>query len=394
MACLYPFPGLRFNPSLITDLSSILCPPYDIISPEQQTYYYDLHPYNVIRLELAKPEVDDNPYTSAAVTLERWLETNILVREDSPAFYFHEHTFIYEGKRLKRLGILAAVDVERSPVYPHEDTLKGPKEDRLKLLRACRTYISPIFTLYSDPGGKVLSWIAEYTVCHPPVLTISGDEGHRLWIVRENDAIAKIQEFFLPLHLYIADGHHRFETALAYSKEEPNASAALMELVSVNDPGLRMLTVHRLVTGISGEAFFHLMEELREDFEVYETMPARLTDLARAGQLNLAVFFGGAGFWLKPVSNTTSLPTSLHLLHQAILPRIARIASDYRLEYSTDTAELLHRSAAGEGIAFLVPALSPGDLLKLAQSGIRLPGKATYFYPKLPTGLVLYCVKA
>jgi len=390
VARLLPFAGLRFNSSLVPDLSAVLCPPYDIISREQRQRLYSMSPYNAVRLELAEPEGGADRYATAASTLDRWLRAGVLIREERPAFYLHEHSFTVGGRKLRRLGLLAAVDLGQTTVYPHEDTLKEPKEDRLRLLRACRTYFSPIFALYPDPQGKASRWLSSYIASHPPDLEIGGEEGHRVWVVTEETALEAIRGLFLPLPLFIADGHHRYETALAYGREDRNAGTAFMELVDAADPGLIVFTVHRLVTGVPAEVFPRLVEGLREDFDVHPVPPHSLAAPAGSGGLWLGVSFGEAAFLVSPRRGKALPATSLHLFHETILPRIVEEAPGCRIEYFTEIAALLEPAAAGKGIAFVVPSLGPEDLLRLSRSGVRLPGKATYFYPKLPAGLVFY----
>lgn len=422
MAEILPFRGLRYNPALVPDLSRAIAPPYDIITPDEQELLYRASPHNIIRLELAREEAEGPPgdrYLQAAATLQGWIDRKVLIREESPAFYLLEHSFPYRGQERRRWGLLARVRLEElSPkgnIRPHEATLKGPKADRLALLRACRVNISPIMGLFRRHG---LSNLIPRLAGLPPTSQAQDTYGvgYKIWAIADEGLVREITQAFSREPLYIADGHHRYETALAYSQEMGPAPAAtgyvMMALLGAFDPGLVLLPTHRLVRGLSPTRAAGLALELSRTFAVEpqptpqasyaDTLAGWLEALARAGREGpcFGLYLAGGGFSLVRLPPASLNPLhpgqalDVSRLHQLVVGPICGIEGSGEeqrcLDYTRDGLEARARVDAGEFQAALY--LNPPSIeqtLAVADAGERVPQKSTYFYPKLPAGLVL-----
>ena len=278
MATIKPFKGIRYNPALVENLSAVITPPYDVIDRAAQNRYYAQSPYNIIRLEygVIRPGDDghDNRYSRAAATLQRWLADQIVIVEETPVFYIYEQSFTFEGKKHLRTGIAAALKLEpyRSKVVlPHEETHSRPKSDRLALLRYCRANFSPIFGLFPDPGAEVKSMFARAKL-QPPLLDITDENGerHLLRAVRETAQIEQFIKLIGAQPVFIADGHHRYETALSYAAEPgaplPGGQFVLAFLFSLEDPGMLILPTHRLTGRLTPGQETFLQQILAEHF--------------------------------------------------------------------------------------------------------------------------------
>ncbi|BAF60736.1 hypothetical protein PTH_2555 [Pelotomaculum thermopropionicum SI] len=294
MATVIPFRGLRYNPAKVENLAHVVTPPYDVIDAAAQDYYYKRHPYNIIRLEYGKAYPWDsetsNRYTRAACNFAAWLKESVLVPEALPALYLYEQEFTAGGERKIRSGLICGVRLEpyeKGIVLPHEETIPKHKADRLELMRSCRANFSPIFGLYTDRENEVGSALREKVKETPPDVNFTDDNGevHRMWVITCPVTIGKVQQLMAGKRIFIADGHHRYETALNYKKErealeggrgdgavaaasscsvtpggniacsteyEPAYNYVMMNLVNLYDPGLVVLPTHRLVRNVAG----------------------------------------------------------------------------------------------------------------------------------------------
>lgn len=288
MADISPFRGVRYDRSLVTDLASVVCPPYDIITPAMQQELYHRSQYNFVRVEynreLPQDTVTDNRYTRSAAILEQWLAQGILKTDDSPAVYLHDHHFTCQGKTYRRRGIIARVRLEeweRRVVRPHEGTMAEPRGDRLSLLRALQANTSSILAMYEDPSQSLPSLLATLERSQPVIqLSTADGERHEVRAITEAGAIDRICRRLKNQPIYIADGHHRYESALAYRHERRARLAAvsgdegfnfvMMTLVDFADPGLVILPPHRLVGGVSRAALDGLLSRLQPFFEIKE----------------------------------------------------------------------------------------------------------------------------
>lgn len=433
MADVRPLPGIRY--AATADLAALVTPPYDVIPPEAQTRYYERHPENIIRLELGRGEPGDdaleNRYTRAAVTFAEWRLHGVMC-QDAPALYLYEQRFAVAGKEHTRLSLLARVRLEpweAQVVLPHEHTLSKPKDDRLKLLRACAANLSPIMALYEDPD-KALAQVFALAQAGEPIADFVDEagEGHRLWLLHDADVAARVATFFAARQLYIADGHHRYETALAYRdeiaearKELPPDDAAnfvLMALSAIEEPGLVVLPTHRLLRDLDAaelaaipaflERYFSVEQrgamvdeqEMREwlaqaDNEArfalvlpQETLLLRLRPEGLAVMAQMAGERGGASeAWQR---------LDVAVLHELILRKglsvtEAAVRGGEHVSYTRDAAAAIAavRAQGDAQAAVLLNATPPTAIRDVSRANDRMPQKSTYFYPKLITGLVI-----
>jgi uncharacterized protein (DUF1015 family) len=441
MADVRPFRGLRFTPSAAPDLGSVLCPPYDVIDASDDRRLRDRHPYNVVRLELTTASVAGGPdgrYDEAAGTLRAWRDHGVLVRDDVPAYYLHEATFPLAGGRATRREIVAAVRLEpwdRGAVLPHERTYPRAKADRLRLLAATETNLSPILVFFqrdraeadnqADAVDAAWTWTAQRA---PDGAGTDADGvGHRLWVLSDGDLVAGLRAYFAERPLFIADGHHRYETALNYLEDRRQqaggdlppdhpARFVMMHLIADDDPGLAILPLHRLVKGASSDAVSALVEQLGGDFavEARETRSADDVDAAlaalRAGgahgqavgilpadgeQLFLASRAAAAG---PPPSVPGDRDPSWRALDVVLvdytivrpLLAAASLHAEDAIGYTRDAHDAIQQVRSGAAdLAVLVNPTRVEQVAAVALAGERMPEKSTYFYPKAPTGLVL-----
>jgi uncharacterized protein (DUF1015 family) len=442
MADVRPLPGLRFTAT--ADLAALVTPPYDVISPEAQARYYTRHPQNIIRLELGRDEPSDNEltdrYTRAAVTFAEWRLRGVM-RQDSPAFYIYEQRFAVGSSARTRTSLLARVRLEPwdvGVVLPHERTLSKPKDDRLKLLRACAANLSPIMVLYDDPKGELLKRLARARRGQPDVAFRDEDgEEHRLWLVADALLASRVASFFNGRQLFVADGHHRYETALAYRDEvrelrreltaDDAVNFVLMALTAIDDPGLVVLPTHRVVRDVLPERIANLDAALdawfeREplhDADGADKWLARLADVGRdhpgVAALVLVRRDGAELLRLRPAgqaamrdvgpASTPGLATEHHsdawraldvaILHELILGRTlgiseADVLAGERVSYTRDATAAVTMVREGRGSAAMLLNPTPSTAVRdVALAGERMPQKSTYFYPKLITGLVI-----
>jgi uncharacterized protein (DUF1015 family) len=431
MADIAPLSPLRYDVSrLAGGLASVVAPPYDVISPEERTVLAALDPHNVVRLIL--PEGDgDAKYERAGRLFAEWQDEKVLVRDAEPAFYRYDQVFVPPGARagapsLSRRGFLALVRLvpfSDRVVLPHERTLSGPKEDRLKLFRATRANLSPGFMLYSDPRGELDGPLDRAE----PIADFATPDGvrHKLAKVSEPDAIRAIVDGVSRSTLLIADGHHRYETALRYSREVTAAAARVRGehlyfmtfLANGDDPNLVVFPTHRHVHSLSRFSFDELVRGAREHFDVQEIQPGAGSDvlldaLRRAGErgpsLGAASPDGRAVVMtLRPGAALAAHPalgpqpavlrnTDVALLHAGILEHILGItpeaqAAKTNLWYPQDASRALAELRGGRGQAlFLMNAAPVARVRQVAEAGEVMPQKSTFFYPKVLTGLAIH----
>ncbi|MDI6814646.1 MAG: DUF1015 domain-containing protein [Dehalococcoidales bacterium] len=434
MAEIRPFRGVYYNQLLVSDLSAVICPPYDIITPQLQQELYHRSQYNFVRLEhsqeLPQDTAINNKYTRSAATLEQWLKQGVLKVDEVPTIYLHDHYFTYQGKEYRRRGIIVCVRLEewnKMVVRPHEGTLAEPRDDRLSLLWACQANTSPILALFEDQGQKVASLVAAQERNKPIISSSSaGGESHNVWAITEPEVIDQICCSLAHQPLYIADGHHRYESALIYQRERRALSSSvsgdeafnfvLTELVDFSDPGLIILPPHRLVRGISKSTLNGLIPKLKLFFEI-EELPLGMPDTwqkvdeplpDKANQVKL-VLFGLATerlFVLKLRDYTTisqMMPyfhselykrSDVSIVDNIILEKLLGLGSGQEeaiLAYSYDRLDAVNRVLDQEyQLAFLLSPVKPEVVKAIADAGDRMSRKSTYFYPKLPAGLILH----
>lgn len=421
MARIAPLRALTYNHDKIESLSSVTAPPYDVINGDERRRLMERHPHNIIRLVLDKPRAggrEDGEYEQAASLLQQWRQDGVLVRDKEPSIYVCRQTFRVGDRTISRTGFLAGLFLERlgeGQVFPHEKTMPTPREDRLQLMRACRANLSPVFTIYSDPDGDCAEFVRGVEEREPlHEFERGGDQRCALWRVQDEDWQQRLRELLEPQTVCIADGHHRYETALSYRDEARSSSApsgdapedyALALFVSVADPGLTVLPTHRVLRAdeLDHEA---LLEHLQSSFNVMPapdggTLAERWDALREAGASIGYYAPDGTLYGITLPSeeqdddgepSLESLPVSI--LNDSILRPLFGGSDDElrcELDYHHRAADVQEDVDDGDWQAgFLLPPLPPRVVERIARSGGRLPPKSTYFYPKIPSGLLIY----
>jgi uncharacterized protein (DUF1015 family) len=429
-----PFPGIHYNPSLIKHLAKVICPPYDIISLTQQFELYRRSDFNFVRIEygLEYPNDKDteNKYTRAAARLDSWLKQHILEADAGPCFYIDDHQFKHHGKTYHRKGFTCVVKLEewdRMIIRPHEGTLSRPKGDRLSLLWALKADTSPIMVLYEDNAGKIKSALDIATHGKPAcsIGAVNG-ESHRIWAVSNEKLTGQITMALAGQPLYVADGHHRYESALAYQREKRTYvktaksdqpfDFVMMTLVDFDDPGLIILPAHRMVRGIARSVLDGLMNRLEAIFQVEAIGLEKIATLERidallaekSGEVNLLLcgpdekrFFRLTLRDFAPIRPMIphfhselyqKLDVSIvdHVILEELLCLTHEAAGTY-IDYTNEATEAIKRVQEQEyQLAVIINPVKPGAIKAIADSNDRMPRKSTYFYPKVPAGLVLY----
>ncbi|HEX4132929.1 MAG TPA: DUF1015 domain-containing protein [Pirellulales bacterium] len=442
-----PFAGLRYDLGHVGSLSEVVCPPYDVIGPELHEQLYKRHPANMVRLELNREEPGDNDatnrYTRAARFLKNWRSEGVLVREGTPALYVYHQVFEHDGNTHTRRGFMARCRLERfgeGKIYPHEETLAGPKQDRLLLTRACRANLSQIFGLYPDAGNQAQE-LLETAIAGQPAVEAVDHLGvtHRMWTVTDVAVIAKVIGLMGPKPMFIADGHHRYETACNYRDElaatphgtlDANhpANFVLMMCVAMADPGLLVLPTHRLFRGIRPMTADHLADRLGTAFttriagEGADLAPAIWDELAvDADQGTLALYTGKDQHWtiatitesgrrkMAEVASDHSddwQGLGVAILHRLVidtllaatdLPKPLYVHSAEEVTAALRRGDVAGRDATGvvstggqfELAALVMPA-TVDHIRSISEHAERMPAKSTYFYPKLLGGMVIY----
>ena len=432
MAEIRPFRGVHYNQALLKDWPDVVSPVYDIITLPQQQELYLRSDCNFVRLEFAREMPQDtsldNKYTRAAATLEQWLRRGVLVTDQSPAIYLYDQYFSHQGKEFRRRGLTVRVRLEewdKMVVRPHEGTMGQPKTDRLNLLWALQANTSPILALYEDNGKQIASLVMAQAKSEP-LLNLKKVDGerHRVWAITNAGAIEKIQSCLSGQPLYIADGHHRYESALAYRQQRLAASPAapeqagfnfvMMTLVDFTDHGLLILPPHRLIRGIARPALDGLMSKLKVFFDIEELslqaadVWTRVDNWFEQGNDVRLVACGLAPERLSllrlrdPAAVSPMMPyfhselykrLDVSVLEHVILEELLGLESDHdsRLrDYVYDKQEAVNRVVALEyQLAFLLRPTRAKTIKAIADVRDRMPKKSTYFYPKLPAGLIV-----
>jgi uncharacterized protein (DUF1015 family) len=415
-----PFLGIRYNQELVEDMAAVICPPYDVISPEEQKAYYDKSGYNLIRLEhgmvLPNDTKTNNKHTRACTTFNQWLKERVLLIDHVPSFYIHEHCFTYQNIRKRRLGLTACIRLEpweKKTIFPHENTVPGIKSDRLELMRACAVNFSPLLGLYEDLGQKVTKLLTIQASRKPAIDFAEDGETHKLWVANEPEFVQRVSHFLASKPIYIADGHHRYETALAYRDERRQETRptrgneafnfVMITLVSFSDPGLVVLPVHRLIRNLSANALTEFRSILETYFELVSAPlgEGSLPEIAGAATRVLGLEPGNivALKLRQPLSLKEIMPEGhseaykrldISIVQHLVIDRLTALDKSSSIVYTPNAVEARRFVESGEyQLAFLLNPIPVATIKTIANSNDRMPGKSTYFYPKLPTGLVI-----
>jgi len=417
-----PFKGIRYNPERVK-MENVICPPYDVITPEKSDELHSKDPYNAIRLILGKQHPRDsktnNRYTRARDLWIRWQREGILIKDPSPSIYYHEHSYTIGERAYTRSGIVVTVRLsegEEKDILPHENTYKGPKLDRLRLLTEVKANLSSIFGIYSDPSRMATSQVKP-TLEKPQMdFSISG-ESHRLWVIDSPEIIDMVSSMVIDKTILIADGHHRYETAKTYrdrmravtgKKDGLQPFDYVMMYLANIDEELSIMPTHRVIVDSMGIGLVDFEYRIKELFNMipYDNKTTFLNMLKKGGKGHFGLLVSGIPryYLLKPIDENAIdkfIPQSIHpllrkldvtILHECIIEPILGIdnlISQGRIMYTSLAEEAINMVEKGKAdAAFLVNPSSIQEIIEVAKQGLKMPHKSTYFYPKIPTGLV------
>ena len=430
MPNIQPFQGLRYNLAQVGDLSDVVAPPYDVISPEYQDELYAKHPNNVVRLILNKMNPDDdeanNRYTRAARTLKDWKAEGVLQRDDQPALYVYHQIFTVGGKEYCRKGFMCGCEATpfgEGMIFPHEITMSGPKLDRLMLTTACNTNFSQIFGLYPDAENEVQN-ILEDAVRGEAPLEATDKDGvvNRMWIVDDPDVVSKVVALMGPKPIFIADGHHRYETACNYRKQvreqgeltlDHPANYVLMVCIAMEDPGLIVMPTHRLFKNVPAFSQEELISKVGDCFRVttvgegYRTAHRAWAEIEMLeDQGTMALYTAKDGKWnllqLTEAGRENMAEVAkehqpewqelgVAILHSLVIDTLLGLKGHEKPKYVHEVEEVvetLKSEPETYPLAALVMPATVQQIQDLSMVRERMPAKSTYFYPKLISGFV------
>lgn len=437
MVTVIPFKGIRYNPQLTDSLPELVTPPFDVIDAQGQHDFYKRHPHNMIRLVLGKTSENDsqqdNRYTRAAGYFEKWLSDEIMVQDKMPAFYLSSVEFFLHEKNFIRYGFIALVKLEpfeKGIVLPHERTFSRVKSERLDLMRACHANFSPVFSLYSDPEHKLKTITTE--VCNKNIDSEFVDKDgykHRLWLITDTQIQRTLTRAMKDRHIFIADGHHRYETALNYKKwlsekmsglpADHPANYVMMYLSSMEDPGLIIQSAHRMFKDVPQTKLSGFIQKAGDYFEITplpfkagnkEDIQTAFFERLKSNQSENAVgvfMKGNSTFYVLTIKPDVmkslfekELPDEIRDLDVTILTRLilikilgfdqSRLDNEKLIGYSSSEEKTIAAVASGRcDITFILNPTTIEQLRRVAEKGLIMPRKSTYFFPKVITGLVL-----
>ncbi|HET6884190.1 MAG TPA: DUF1015 domain-containing protein [Pirellulales bacterium] len=422
------FRALRYDLGHVGSLSDVVAPPYDVIDPELQEQLYKRHPANCIRLILNREEPGDdaenNRYSRAARFLKNWRQEGVLSTEPDPAVYVYHTQFEYAGKTFNRRGFMARIRLERfgeGKIYPHEETMAGPKQDRLLLTRACKANLSQVFGLYPDPQSEAQELLEAAIAGKTPVEAIDHlGVVHRIWPVTDPQAVSRLAAVMGPKPVFIADGHHRYETACNYRDElsaggvlpaNHPANYVLMMCVGMSDPGMIVLPTHRLFRGLPSMSSGELIGKLGDSFAT--RIAGEGADLAQTiweeieyggGQGTLGLYTASDERWVvatitdagraKMAARSTDHSEDwqglgVAILHRLVIEDLLGARDLPKPGYVHLVEEVVEGLESGKyPLAALVMPATVDHVRQISEHRERMPAKSTYFYPKLLSGLV------
>ena len=405
-----PFRGLRYDATKVEGLANVIAPPYDVIKPEERVALEAHHPANIIRLILSQPHSDDtdavNQYTRAATLMNQWIADGTLVRDATPRYYIYDQSFnAPDGKNYTRRALIALVKLEpfeNRVVLPHEKTHAGPKADRLNLMRECHANLSPIFLLYADPTGDIEQVMENFTDTHRPEIDCAETFGstHQLWCLDDAERNNEIQNFFSSKPLLIADGHHRYETALAFRDEMAHTGLAgygymMVNLVRMESPGLAVLAIHRLLDNLSSDRIADAIAKLPEVFEVHDidtqaNLMAKL-DTLKGKSPAVGMYTADNNYRLLIPHSTIPDQLDVTLVQETLIKEIFQVETlaDHISYTAYADDAVAHVNGSADRVALLMNPTPVEQVLEVAMAGSTMPQKSTYFYPKMATGFVL-----
>ena len=421
-----PFHGLLYDTKVTGPLIEVTAPPYDVIPPALQESLYQKNPHNIVRLILGKEfSTDsemDNRYIRASKTFRQWLEEGVLVRDSQPGFYLYSQEYEFEGGKFCRTGFFARVKTEafsKGNILPHEFTLAKAKTDRTHLLNACHANFSPIFGLYSDPEGNIDSLLKDDGKLEPVSVIDDGSVVHRIWRLNNASVCQKISDRIRDKKIYIADGHHRYETALAFAEANQekveDCSHVMMFLTNMDSDSMSIFPIHRVAKSPQPFDRESFLQKVGEYFDIAPwsgplngtEVKSRLQELGNK-QITFCAYMGKDHTFILTVKDPRNVlplldsnePKDMQILdvmqlHAILFRHILKIdtrekAGQQYVSYKVNSEEAMGLVDSGESdVAFFMNPTLIDQVRRLAEKGIRLPQKATFFYPKLLSGLVI-----
>lgn len=427
MAKVQPFKGILYNPDKVKNLEAVMSPPYDVISQHMRDELYKADPHNIVRVILGKDyrrdNKENNKYTRAADFLKKWLKEGILKKDKKPAIYIYEEDYLYKGALKKRMGFISLMKIEdpsSSLVLPHEYTFPKPKEDRLNLIRKTKANTSPIFCIFQDDADKVTDTLRKYASKRTPVIDIHLEGvNHKLWRLTEPKIIGKIKKEFDKKQVFIADGHHRYEVALAYRNEmrrrlgrhrAKKFDNLMVYFSNLSDENLVIFSTYRVIKKLGASSWEEVRGRLSGYFDIERVkdkneMFERLEKIRKG--YAFGVYFNNQRFYLLRLKDESVLDDiikvdksrewkrlNITVLHFLVFDHILQIekflANDKNIIYTRDEDYAVSLVDNGEcDIAFFQLPTKVTEVRNVARCGDRMPHKSTYFYPKVLTGLVI-----
>lgn len=401
MAIVIPFKGILYNTGKVKG-GEVVCPPYDIITPEMRESLYAKNPYNIVRIDAGKEQDGDNDtenkYSRAKAFFDSWLKEGILVQGAKPAFYIYEMEYSVRAKKFTLTGFFGLVRIEElgNGVYPHEATHSKPKHDRLSLLSVCHANTSPIFSLYDSKTLAESGVIEKSRIGSPYIEAIDTDGNiHRVWTVDDESAIKEISDDLEGKAVFIADGHHRYETALEFKKMQGNSSGnepfdyVLMFLANIAAPGLTILPTHRLINVpcdiLDRLSDYFSIDEIPANSDILDSISGKTRTFGMYvnKRLYTASYTGEGIEDIDPILRGLDVV----ILHQMVFDRLLNVTN---VAYEMDVELAKARVDSKEfSSAFFLNPTSVNDVESVALSSLRMPPKSTYFYPKVMTGFVI-----
>jgi uncharacterized protein (DUF1015 family) len=431
----FPFQGIVYNKEVVKKADKVFTPPYDVISPEEQDRFYDLHDFNFIRLNLGKEFPGDgeynNKYIRTTAFLDGWLRHRVLIQDEKPSFYAYEQSFRTHGKRYTRLGFIGLLrleDMGRGKVYPHEETFPKAKLDRLQIMRSTFTNLESIFSLYSDEKQKITKVLKKFMRRKPLFDVLDKDKvRHRFWRVDRKPSITKIAKEMRDRTVFIADGHHRYEASLRFKNElkmkntkfseEESYNHIMMYFTPLEDKGLLVLPIHRVLRNLvyfdpvgfekGLEQFFEVKSYQAGKKTAARTRKKLLRDLEKQGREKHAfgMYTGKHQYYLLTLKDEKMVEEMMeeekprawkkldtNILHYAVMDRILGIAheTEDKVVYVKDEEKAVNLvDEKGAQVAFFLNPTKIEEITAIASKLEKMPQKSTYFYPKLLSGLVL-----
>ena len=431
----FPFQGILYNKDNVKKISKVFCPPYDIIGPEEQDFLYNLHDFNYIRIVLGKEFPGDgeynNKYIRSAAFLDGWLRHKVLVQDEKAVFYVYEQRFRSRGKKYSRIGFMGLLrleDMGRGKVFPHEETYPRAKLDRLQLMRSTSSNLESIFSIYNDEKAKITKVLKKFMKRKPVFEAADKDRViHRIWRVDRKPSITKIVKEMRDKTIFIADGHHRYEAALRFKNElkmkntkfseEEAYNHILMYFTAIEDKGLLVLPIHRVLRNLVYFDPLRFEKDLERYFEVkiYKASKKTATrirkklmrDLEKKGldKHAFGMYLGQNRYYLLSLKDEKIVEEMVeeekpkawkrldtNILHYSVLDRILGIAQETedKVMYVKDEEEAVRRvDEEGAQVAFFLNHTKLEEITAIASKLEKMPHKSTYFYPKLLSGLVL-----